>query len=166
MFTNFRQRINAEHWASARCEPCAPYHHCALPAVRGRPRSFRGVIRGPWPVEEGAMHHESSLRPIDRSDSHTQAGSTRNRQLCSCRVIAVPGHKKFLATLTRYGRPSKNRGTPKQDDHADALRARCWFVDSIGWTTVATSPNVMLGPAAFDSRFGQRSARNCQKKDG
>ena len=75
-------------------------------------------------------------------------------------------HKLFIATLTRYGRPSKNRGTPKQDDHADALRARCWFVDSIGWTTVATSPNVMLGPAAFDSRFGQRSARNCQKKDG
>ena len=79
---------------------------------------------------------------------------------------ALSRHKWFIGTLARYGRPSRSRGTSSGTIKRMPFARAAGFDDSIGWTTVATSCNMIIGPNAFFARFGEICTKREEKEAG
>ena len=72
--------------------------------------------------------------------------------------------KLYIATLARHGRPSRNQGTSSSTIKRIPFARTSGFDDSIRCTSVATSLNLIIGPAAFGSRFRQNFCQTQKKK--
>ena len=92
----------------------------ATPHCTGYTRVISRVIPRPWLVAENAVHHESSLCPVDRRDLSLSSRQSRLTDIGEINTKppavffawkALSRHKLFIAALTRYGRPSRSRGT-------------------------------------------------------
>ena len=72
------------------------------------------VIPRPWLVAESAVHHESSIRPVDRAGWPTYPRSTRNRQLFlvvegfAAPEVIYSSTRGTVASLLSRGPPSKS----------------------------------------------------------
>ena len=69
-----------------------------------------------------------------------------------------------IATLARHGHPSWSQGTSSSTIKRIPSTRTSGFDDSIRCTSVATSCNMIIGPAAFGSRFRELSAKRRKKR--
>ena len=127
---------NAEHRPGARCEPCAPYRLSPLYGIdQGHPQRHSEAMAG-----RGKRRASRELSGSCRQSRLTDIGEINTKSpAIFLSWMAFSRHKLFIATVARYGRPSRSRGTSSSTIKRMPCARGAGFGDSTGCTSVATS---------------------------
>ena len=134
--------IVAEHRVASPCEPCAP---CRRPALH---RTDQGNSQGHSQAVAGRRKRRAQ-RELYSSSRQSRLTDTAEINTKSPTIFTSLGalslQKLSLRGTARHGRLSRSRGTYSGTIQRTACARAAGFDDSVRWTSVATSQNMIPG---------------------
>ena len=140
---------------------CAAYRHSPLYGIdQGHPQPHSQAMAG-----RRKRRESRELRLSSRQSRLTDVGEINTKSpAIFLSWTALSRDKLSIATLARHGRPSRSQGTSSSTIKRIPSARTSGFDDSIRCTSVATSRDMIIGPAAFGSRFREISAKRDKKR--